>query len=203
MKKNIVAFGLTVALLTGCGSSVENTDAPEKSLALEARAQYLTLNRATALVDLTADYGQRIYDFAFVMTLEGENCTLTLTKPEELAGISVTQQGTGTTTALLWEDLMLETGPLTDGGLTPITALPALLENLKSGFVDSVTTKEIYQLSSGPVLELFCRDPQTPQGEGMEYVLWVAEEDFSFLGGEIFQDGHRVITCQVQDFVMS
>ncbi len=199
--KKLIFFVLALCLLVGCGekSQVEQ----QRHLALEARGQYLSLERGSAVAEITADYGERIYDFSLVVTLEGDVCKLTVTAPEEVAGISVSQVDTGEGTRLEWDGVMLETGNLSPQGLTPITAVPALITALKSGFVDSATLKSLPTVASGSVLELFCRDPQNTPGTGTEYVLWLEPENYLLLGGEIYQDGHRVISCRLQDFLMS
>ncbi len=199
--KQVIFFVLALCLLVGCGQ--QSQEAQQRDLALEARGHYLALERASAVAEISADYGVRMYDFTLIVALEGDSCTQTVTAPEGVAGISVTQADTGQGTALTWDGLMLETGSLSPEGLTPLTAVPAMLSALKSGFVESASLKSIPALSSGEVLELFCRDPQDLPGQGTEFVLWLEPEGFALLGGEIFQEGHRVIGCRLTDFVTS
>lgn len=193
-----IPWVLAFFLLSGCQQ--EDLGSQEKELALEARGYYLSLNRASALSQITADYGQRIYDFSLVFQLEKDRCQLTLTAPENLAGIQVQQEFIGQDSKLLWEDLILETGNLSPQGLSPITALPTLIQSLKNGYVESARLHNPAQLSSGLVLEIFCRDPQQSQGQGLETLLWLQPETFALLGGELYQDGRLVITCLVSEF---
>lgn len=168
--------------------------------ALQARSAYLALQQGTAMCSLTADYGERVYDYELVLTLsqvEGVyHSTLSLTAPEELAGISVTQEGMGAESRLVWEDLILETGDFSQEGLSPMTAIPLMLETLCSGYLESVSIR------NEGVLELYSRNPDVPTGEGLELVLWLNSESYALLGGEIYQDGLRVISCEMKQFVM-
>lgn len=168
--------------------------------ALEARTQYLALQQATALCDVTADYGERVYEFSFLVSVErGENkelkTTLSLTAPEEIAGITVTQvEGSS---QLLWEDMILETGDLNERGLSPVSAVPELLQALCSAYIHSVNMRE--ENSGQSLLELYCTEPE----EGQEIYLWLDRENFHLVGGEILQEGRRVILCEFRNFAMS
>lgn len=172
--------------------------------ALQVRTTYLSLTEGTGKCSVTADYGQRVYTFDMILFLkdteDGLSTTMTLTAPEEIQGITATY--VGNTSQLLWADLILETGDLNDTGLSPVNALPILLENLKKGYIHSATVKEMFTpTGTQAVLELFTRNPDLPLGEGTETVIWLESETQKLLGGEIYQDGARVITCQVSDFV--
>ena len=72
-------------LLTGCGASGENAD----DLALEARGAYLQMETCAASLAIQVDYGSRVYDYGMDVTWEREGeTTLTLTAPEEVAGVT-------------------------------------------------------------------------------------------------------------------
>lgn len=188
-------------LITSCSGTAEDSNHQQ---GLNARSRYLSMTKATGICTITADYGQRVYDFDMVLNISqeegGYHTELTLIAPEEVAGIQVTQVGLGADSKLIWDDMILETGDLSDNGLSPVTAVPLLLETLCQGYMETITLKE---KSGGTVLELYCRDPDVPLGLGQEIILWVDAQSYDLVGGEIFQDGARVIGCQVQQFVMN
>ncbi|MFI3254797.1 MAG: hypothetical protein R3Y63_10740 [Eubacteriales bacterium] len=181
-----------------CGTSREEVYHQE---ALLARSAYLSLEQGTGICHINADYGERVYDFSLVLTLSQNNgiyhCQLSLTAPEEIAGIVATQEGLGGDSKLMWDGMILETGDLDDDGLSPMTAIPLLLETLSSGYLEGVTLKD------NGVLELYSRNPDSPTGQGREVVLWLNPDSYALLGGEIFQDGKRVISCKIENFVMA
>lgn len=188
-------------------SSCSKTEDPQAE-AIEMRHSYLSLSQATALCQVTADYGERVYDFSMVLVAErreeGLSTTLTLTEPASLKGISVTQTGTGQDSQLVWEDLVLETGDLNPEGLSPVTAIPLLLDTLERGFIHSVSLTEKHTAQGTQVLlELISKDPDAPTGTGQEVVLWVDAESYGLVGGEIFQDGRRVVACTIENFIMN
>ena len=56
--------------------------------------------------------------------------------PELIRGIRAHARAGETT--LEFDGVMLDTGPLNDYGLSPMSALPLLVEAMKSGYIDSV-----------------------------------------------------------------
>ncbi len=189
---------LSLLITSGCSSQGEDSYHQE---ALLARTAYLSLQNATAVCELTADYGERVYDYTMVLSVSQENgsfhSSLQLTAPELLSGIAVSQEGFGKESTLQWEDMILETGDLSDNGFTPMTAIPLLLETLCSGYLETVTLK------SNGVLELYSRNPDIPLGQGQEVTLWLSPDSYALLGGEIFQEGQRVISVEIHNFQMS
>ena len=75
-------------------------------------------------MDLTADYGQRVYGYTVDFSeTEKDGLSMVITAPENVAG--VTARIADGQTALEYDGLQLETGPLNSYGLSPMDALPA------------------------------------------------------------------------------
>ena len=77
---------MTLALLTACGGTAAGD--PAEELALAVRGEYLAMERCAAEVAVTADYGQRVYEFLLSAAVDGEETVLTLREPELAAGIT-------------------------------------------------------------------------------------------------------------------
>lgn len=189
MRKAAVCVLTMLLLLTGCKAGSGGDKAQE--LALAIRGEYLALENWTANCTITADYGQRIYEYGVTAAQVGENLTLTITRPETAAGISA--RIAGEQGQLEYEGTILETGPLDGDGLTPVSALPALLKAAREGYMDSCTLDE--------TLMVLCRDPERRPGEGTETSLWFDPDTHALLRGEIALDGFTVIQCEIEDFV--
>lgn len=182
-KVRFFALMMTLPLLTGCGGG--KNEALEQALAI--RAQRLEQKPYAAEIDLTADYGQRVYDFTVAASGNEEGLTLTLTAPESVAGITARLEKDA---ALLeYDGVMVETGPLNEEGLTPISAVPALLECLRSGYIAACG------YTDQGLLRLDCSDPEGQPGSGTEYLLLLDPATGSLLRGEISRDGVRCITA--------
>lgn len=197
MRKCVCAPMITLCLLlAGCG---EAGPASADQLALDMRGTYLAMTGCEATLEMTADYGQRVYEYTLFLSYEKEGETsLTILAPEEVAGITARISSEGT--ALEYDGVRVETGPMDDQGLSPISAVPVLLETITQGFI-AETSVEAW--GEGESLVVTCRDPDGEVGVGREIGLWFDTEDFSLLQGEILSDGYQVIRCTVQDFSMT
>lgn len=196
MGRRLCWWLLTMSLclaLSACGGG----DRTER-LAMEIREAYLAMEGCSAALEVTADYGQRVYQYGLELDYrrEGESL-LTLTAPEEVAGI--TARLAAGETALEYDGVRVETGPLDPSGLSPVEAAPALLECAASGFLAECAMEE---LAGEDALRMLCREPDQPAGTGLEYSLWFDPDTGALLRGEVSQDGFTVVQCVFSDFQM-
>ena len=181
---------ISLLLLTGCAGG-EVSEAEREALLI--RSQYLEAEEYSGRAALTADYGRRVYEFQMDFRAAGEETELTVTAPETVAGIAArTEKGKG---FLICDDLVLETGALDEEGLTPMTAVPAVLEETRSGFISACSYTE------EGLLRVDCRDPEEEPGQGREISLWF-DGEHRLSRGEICRDGLLQISCQFSDFTM-
>lgn len=185
---------LTISLLlTACGGGGGNEG---EELALKLRGEYLAAGHITGTAAITADYGQRVYRCEAEFDWNEEECVLRLTAPERIAGI--TARLSKTSGGLLeYDGAVLETGPLTQDGLTPLEAVPTLLRTLREDYLDSCVLE---QREQGAVLRLLCRQPELERGTGIETTLWLDAESGALLRGEISRDGFCVLQCEFSTF---
>ena len=177
-------------LLAGCGR-LEVSEAEQ--LALEIRGEYLELESCSASLEITADYGQRVYQFEMEAQARGEDVALTLTAPETVAGL--TARWAGEAGALEYDGVAVETGSLNPEGLDPVSAFPVLLETARAGYIAACALEE-----DGAVLRVDCGDPEETPGQGTETTLWFDSGTHALLRGEIRVDGFRVIGCTCLEF---
>ena len=185
-----------VLLLAACGGKRGNE---AEELLLTARSRYLEMAACTGHVDLTADYGIRVYSYGvdFTWAKDGET-VLTLTAPENVAG-ALAHIAVGET-ALEYDGVMMETGPLDGAGLSPIDALPALLGYAREGFVGECVLEDH---DGETLLHAICRDPQKEPGTGVEAQLWFQIETFALVRGEVSEDGVTILQCEFTSFTMT
>jgi len=197
VRKSCVMCVLMISLLlSACGGTGGKAD-PE-DLALTVRGEYLAAAGCTAHVKLVADYGQRVYTYEADVTVTDGRSVLTLTAPEEVAGLIA--RSSAEQTQLEYDGAVLETGPLAQDGLTPLGAVCALLERARSGFIDNCTRET---MGERDVLRVLCRQPELPAGQGRETVLWFDVQTHALVQGELLQDGYRVVLCEFQHFELS
>ena len=185
---------LLLALLCACGGG--NAD---NELVLSLREDFQNMDAWSGEMELTADYGQRVYDYSVSFTGDREEgTTLTITAPEEAEGITaVAKEGQ---TWLDYDGVRLETGPLDPQGLSPMDALPALLTELETGTVAEVGTETDGDLS---LLRLTLRDPEVTPGTGRETVFWFDKAQKTLLRAELRNDGATVVSCVFSSFTMT
>ena len=150
-----------------------------------------------AQCEVTADYGQRVYDFSYDFSMVGEETTLLMTAPEAVAGLTVTM--TGEQGELSYAGTMVETGNLSDQGLSPVTAVPTMLELARSGFIETCT---LVTEDEQEFLQVRYHDPELEQGEGQETLLTFDPDSGALLFGEIMVDGDLVLYGTFSTFTM-
>ena len=190
VRKLLLCVLMTTLLLTGCGGS---SGSEAEKLALDIRSRYLALETCTAQASITADYGQRVYQYELTAEVSKDETLLTLTAPETVAG--VTARVSGEDSVLEFDGMSVETGPLNEDGLTPVSALPALLETVRSGYITACTLEE-----DGALLRVDFGDPEQNSGSGTETALWFDAETYALTRAEISADGFRVISCAFSEF---
>lgn len=194
-KSKLICVLMILLALSACGGARED-DPQQQALAL--RTEYLKADGCTAKLTVRADYGQRVYTYGVDVTVAGGESVLTVTSPAELVGI--TARVTDGQSQLEYDGAVLETGPLAEDGLTPLGAVPALLECARSGFIDGCAAE---RLGERDALRVFCRDPEQSAGRGREITLWFDLASHGLLRGEVSEDGYRVILCEFETFTLN
>ncbi len=194
MVRRLLAPMTALLLLAACGGRGE--EAEDRTTAL--RGAYLEMGACSGGAEVTADYGRRVYTYALDFTWQREGETvLTLTAPENIAG--VTARIAKGETALEFDGVAVETGPVDSAGLSPMDAIPALLTYAREGYVAECCLED---WEGEERLRLTCRDPEKAPGEGIEADLWFTPDTFALLRGEISEGGSTVISCTFTGFTM-
>ncbi len=194
-RSGVICVLMMTLLLSACGGTGGN--GPQEQ-ALAIRGEYLVAKGCSARLNVTADYGQRVYTYTVDVTSTAEDLVLSVVKPEEVAG--VTAHLVGGDSRLEYDGAVLETGPLALDGLTPLDAVPALLETARSGFMDNCAAE---LLGERETLRVAYRDPDIPARQGRQTNLWFDAQTHAMLQGEILMDGYRVILCEFEQFALN
>ena len=131
MKKRLV---LLFSLMSLCLSACGNNKAQES---FESFCEKLRGSDTLSFdASLRSEYDDKTVEFSVRYASDAEGCSVTVTKPELISGISAHIEKGGS--ELRFDDMILDTGKLTDFGLTPMSALPMLIDGVKEGFPGSV-----------------------------------------------------------------
>lgn len=187
-----VLMTLSLALLlTGCGLGGEK---PEE-LATAFRETYSQMTLFQAQAQVTADYGDRAYQYTVQCEGNAQSGSLTVTEPESIAGAG-TRWEDGQT-CLDYEELTLETGQLSPDGLSPADAMPVILQTCVDGALLESGWEDWDE--EGQVLYLLLQNPNAQQST---VALWVDPETYAMKQAEILWDGQMVIEFSFAAFTL-
>ncbi|MDO5400197.1 MAG: hypothetical protein Q4F17_04345 [Eubacteriales bacterium] len=135
MKKLAV---LAVCVLMLCGCSHQDR-ALETGMAL--RTRLLRAEKVCFDAQITADYGDRLYDFSMACQADAAgSLSFTVTAPETLAGITGAAGAQGG--SLTFDGTALQFDLLAEGQISPVSSPWVLLKTLRSGCLTAASTED-------------------------------------------------------------
>ncbi len=103
--------------------------------ALDFRAALLNASECSFSAKVTADYGDRIYEFSMDSRCSGDATQITVTQPDSISGI--TAQVANDTGAITFDGMSLDFGLLADGNLVPLAAPAVAVDCWETGYIAS------------------------------------------------------------------
>ncbi len=137
--KALAPMTTLLLLLTLCACGGVRNNAEE--LALDIRTSLLEADTLDLTADVTADYGERVYDFTVRFTGDADKGAMEILAPEEIAGLKARIDLSGAT--LEYDGAELDTGALTADGLSPAEAIPVLISQWQSGFISGCSFEKL------------------------------------------------------------
>lgn len=174
-------------LLTGCGA--EKGDPVQE--ALDFRTAVLAAETCSFQAEVSADFGDRVYEFALDCAYHPQenDAELTVTAPESLAGICATVDGE--TASVTYEDVSLELGTMAGGHVAPMQ-LPQLLGDAWAyGYIES-------QAREGDGFLLTYR---TGYDQEELMVRTVLNGERTPVQAEVYYDGVCVLTAEISEYL--
>lgn len=169
--------------LFGCKASNDCLDK-----AVSFRNKLLKSDGCSFRSEITADYGEKVFQFAMACTADNEgNVTFEVTEPESISGIGgkITAQGG----AITFDDQILAFQSLTDGQITPVNAPWLLIKTLRSGYIRSCTdTDDGFEVSIDDSYE------ENALRLIISFENEIPEEC------EIYWKGRRILTVEIENF---
>ena len=183
MRQAVAALMMTLLLvLTGCEG--QGRPAPEA----RARQHYAGLTGFSAQGEIRADYGDKVYEFEVSVVGDLTSGTLKVTAPASVAGTSFTwMEGAG---AVTYGEITLETGALSPDGLSPVDALPVVLQSLSAG----TTVTACRETLEGEEVLFWELAPPNLTAEESTVLVWLDRQDWKLLQWEITSRGTTVVS---------
>ena len=194
VRKLLSCVLMMTLLLAACAPAGGET--PENA-ALALRDAYQNLAGWTSNLDITVEVGDKVFDFTLDASWQKEGETvLTITAPELLAGI--TARIADGETVLEYDGAGLSLGLLDGRGLTAVSAVPWVMEQIAGGYM----ARCAWAGENKELLEITFRDPEAEAGRGTQYLLTFDRETFALNGAEVSVDGASVLTIAFRSFTM-
>ena len=192
MRRLLSCVLMMTLLLSGCKGNGDNS--PEAA-ALALRDTYGNLAGWSSMADITAGVGDKVFDFTLDVSWQKEGETvLTITAPEVLAGI--TARIAGGETVLEYDGAGLSLGLLDGRGLTAVSAVPWVMEQIAGGYM----AKCAWAGENKELLEITFRDPEAGANRGAEFRVTFGRETLALNGAEVSVDGASVLTIVFHNF---
>ena len=168
--------------LTACGGADAKQCADELS-------HRLSVNDALSFsAVLQAEYPDRSHNFTVNYKRSGGETSVTVVEPELIAGISA--RVTGKATELEYDGLRLDVGELDDYGLTPMSALPVLVDAMENGHLDGWWEED------GKTVLLLTAD------DHLSVTLWLEASSVTPMRAELVSDALVVVYCDISDWTL-
>lgn len=177
---------MAMVLLAGCTGKRNEMDR-----AMNLRAALLGSGGCSFTAQICADYGNALYEFT--LYCEGMNngdLGFRVEQPETLTGI--TGRFKGDEGALTFDDVVLTFPLLADGQVTPVSGPWIFLKTLLGGYLTACNQEEEY-------LHLMINDSY--EEDALQLEIWLNDENIP-VQAEILYDGRRIVTMQIEDFVI-
>lgn len=174
--------------LSACQPAKRNTE----ELALQIRASLIEASTLDMTVNVTADYGERVYDFTFTYTGNGDGGILIVTAPEAIAGLKAEVSVSNGT--LTYDGAVLDTGGITHDGLSPAEALPVLIAQWQSGYISDCRFEKLDTFDTLAVT--------TKLTESVSQQTWFDVTTQLPIRSELYDGERMVIACCFEDIIL-
>ena len=193
MRRLTACVLMMILLLSGCKAG-QLAETPEDA-ALALREEYQALTGWSATVDVSVCYSETVYDFTLDVKWRREGETvLTVTAPELLSGITARiAQGE---TVLEYDGAGLSLGMLDGDGLTPVSAVTAIMAQIEKGYM----AKCAWSGEGDQYLQISFQDPELEANTGTEFVLTFDRASRALLSAEESTAGEAVLTANISKF---
>ena len=177
---------VVAVLLLLCGCTSGNSEY-ERIIALRTRLQ--SSDGFTFTTDITADYGEKIYNFT--LDCKSDNCgniQFVVTAPENIAGIGgEISQGGG---KLTFDDEALAFALLADGCASPVSAPWLIVRALLGGYINSCA-----QHSDGLMVQI---DDSYEENQ-LTLEVWTDQQLYPNRADILWQ-GRRIMAVEIKNF---
>lgn len=182
--KRFAVLVCLILLLTGCSGTQKEMDR-----AMSLRTKLLGSRECTFKAEITADYGDKTYQFSMDCVSDSEGALrFSVLRPDTIEGITgMISEENG---ALTFDDVVLCFELLADGQVTPVSAPWILIHTLRGGYVTACVLEE-------DLLHLTIDDSY--QEDALRLEIWLDEGDAP-VHTDIIWKNRRILSMNITNF---
>lgn len=166
-------------LLAGCANSAKK-QYEQFSAGLSGRSAL------SFTAQLSAEYTDRTVEFTLQYEQNEGGCTVTVTAPALISGVRARFSAGGS--AIDYDGIVVDTGELDACGLTPMSALPLLVDALKNGHAESFWSED-----GKSVVQLVSSD-------SCSAVVRFDSGSMTPVSAELVSDGRVTVRCEIENW---
>ena len=182
---------MLISLLSLCSCRTSQSSGEE--MALDIRTMLLGADQLDITTHVTADYGERVYEFSFRYIGNAQEGTLEILSPEAIAGLKAKVSVTGGT--LEFDGAVLDTGAVTSDGLSPAQCIPVLISQWQSGYISGCNFEKLDDNETLAVT--------TDITQNVSQRTWFDVKTLLPLKAEFYDSGVMVISCQFENIIIN
>ena len=183
MRKLIASALMTafcIVLLTSCSAGKHFSETVR-----EIQNDYNSADKISGAMSLSANYGEKVYDYRISFDLSENGGTLEILEPEEISGVIATVSDGGAT--LSFDGAEVYSGEILPDGLSPLSAIPVITNAWRTGLVIESVKESIDGTGCASITFRISDD--------VSLRTWFEIETHLPLYAELVYNGYSVITC--------
>ena len=157
--------------------------------------EYSGFSEISVCADVTADCGDSIFEYGMKYSGSDVRGTITITAPESIAGLEIKADSASGETKLVYDGAELMAGELNEEGLNPVSAIPMMITQWKSGYVSEAQT-ELLDGAKLTALTYLISDETNLK-------TWFDPDTLLPYRAEIVTNGKTVVFCSFQDVTIN
>ncbi len=186
MRRVIVPALMIIALLLGgCGESDKLREELD-----EARAEWNSEETVSFTANVTAELSGSSFQCTLLCTHSAEETVVEILSPEIIAGIKARLKDGET--EIEYDGIILAVGDPMKGEISPLSAMPMIMEALLSGHVTGLWTE-----SEGDT-EMVAAEVYISENEYAK--LWFDTENYTLIHAELVSGAKAVVKCEIVSF---
>lgn len=178
---------LCIALLVSCsaGASVSET-------VREIQDTYRSAGKISGITSVSANYGDRAYDYRVSFEITASGGTLEILEPEEIAGVTAKISGGGAT--LSFDGAEVYAGEILPDDVSPLSAIPLMADIWKNG----LSTESVKESLGGAD----CISVSFRVSDDVFMRTWFDMKTHLPVQSEFVYGGYSVMTCRFDNVIV-